>query len=418
MTSTALVVIGMQWLLRVRLWERNTKKFNTTNASEDWAWKDQSPCAGLQLVALLCLLQSGLSAPSAETASPLICEIFGNADGDTPLAEAFGTVVGLSPVLIAALAGQDTKGGVQSDISQCAVFRACMSVFDSSAVMYQPQLKHSTQGSKSSSIMKGMSFLCQVRNAIENCGRDGDFISEVVVQIPDLQWIALEIITYISHRITSTSSNTATTAIDASTSPLPVRSQASGILLGVLFDMTVYTCMESSSPEVRVYGLQTLESWLGRVDAEKLTLAATQETQLSAQSGGKGVEGQSLRENLLACLVSVSGMLTRAWSHPSKIVSHMVPAVYQRVIDVVSSLDTTMKSRDAVGVPDHCDIWGDFLRHALAQPVEHRGRYQALSVLLPKIGGERLVQLNPYVSRDLVLGLTLHRTVIRCAQGE
>jgi hypothetical protein len=83
----------------------------------------------------------------------------------------------------------------------------------------------------------------------------------------------------------------------------------------------------------------------------------------------------------------------------------MVPVVYQRVVDLTRTLDATMQSRSIVGGPDHPDIWQPFIANALNQPVEHRGRYQALSALLPNVGGQKLLQLHPQIFRSLILSM-------------
>jgi hypothetical protein len=395
LTSTALVVMGLQWLLRVRLWDRGTKALagkcpNQTDIllAQDWTWGDQAPCAGLQLIAVLTLLRMcpGVTVHSSGAVNDLV----GTSSGSAPLMTEFARVVGVSSYLITAL----SDNAALSSLSKCAIFRACLSVFDSGAVMYQPGVSESVD-----SLSRGVAFLSQVREYFEEHepdGFDGRFTTDTNVTILDLQHLAFIAVTSISNDINSS----IVMSGSSETGNVATRSQASGILLGVLFDMTIYTCFESTSPVVRVYGLQTMESWLGRVDSEKLASLAAQNDSEVVSGGNQisSLRGKLMRENLVSVLCTVAMMLSRAWSHPFKGVSHMVPTVYQRVIDLVSSLDTAMKSRDAVGLPDYVDIWAVFLSSALAQPVEHRGRYQALSILLPKIGGERLLQLNPQVT--------------------
>lgn len=387
LTSTALVVIGIQWLLRVRLWERGARALSekcpnqkNKSAAQDWSWGDFAPCAGLQLIAILSLLRlcTGATSQFSGPAS----EVMGNASDSISLIIPLARVVGVSSELIASLSDHLSL----SALSKCAIFRACLSVFDSGAVMYHPAVSDPAEG-----LSSAVSFLSQVRDYFEHelDGFDGQFATDTNITLTNLQQIALVAVSSISNEINS--SIVMSGSLESGTS----RSQASGILLGVMFDLTIYTCLESSSPVVRVYGLQTMESWLGRVDSEKLAMMAAENHTDGRVLGG--IQAKLIRENLVSTLCTVAIMLSRAWSHPFKGVSHMVPTVYQRVIDLVSSVDTAMKSRDAVGLPDHVDIWAVFLSSALAQPVEHRGRYQALSILLPKIGGERLLQLNPQV---------------------
>ena len=49
----------------------------------------------------------------------------------------------------------------------------------------------------------------------------------------------------------------------------------------------------------------------------------------------------------------------------------------------------------------HEDVWTEFISRALLQPAQHRGRYQALNMLLPKIGASRFLDLQPRVIETL-----------------
>ena len=84
--------------------------------------------------------------------------------------------------------------------------------------------------------------------------------------------------------------------------------QQRSLLLGPLFTAVVAVCGHSL-PLVRLYGLQTLESWFNCLD---LIIAPTNEG-----TGGKGNLDAKLR-SLTPTLRIISALLVSTWSHPSK----------------------------------------------------------------------------------------------------
>ena len=48
------------------------------------------------------------------------------------------------------------------------------------------------------------------------------------------------------------------------------------------------------------------------------------------------------------------------------------------------------------------DVWTAFIERALSQPMQHRARYQALNMLLPKIGASRFLKLQPNIIETLL----------------
>lgn len=95
-----------------------------------------------------------------------------------------------------------------------------------------------------------------------------------------------------------------------------MKQQKNGVFAGHAFDITMLICSHSL-PLLRLYGLQTLETWLGRVDSDILfdpSLSVDVVFPLKI----------TLTDDLRACLVDrfeqLSLMLCQAWSHPSKMV--------------------------------------------------------------------------------------------------
>ena len=174
-----------------------------------------------------------------------------------------------------------------------------------------------------------------------------------------------------------------------------------GLLLGSIFHLII-SVVEDVNPQLQVYGLQTLETWLGRIDIEGIGKYDSSNT-----SGLLSIEQKMLRSLLLNRLYRVSHVLCRSWSHPHKLINHVVPSVFQRLIDLLSNIERSMTSKDAIYTPDYDDVWCTVLAQALKLPPEHRGRYQALSVLLPKIGARRFLHVQPDIFRILVVSIRI-----------
>ena len=174
-----------------------------------------------------------------------------------------------------------------------------------------------------------------------------------------------------------------------------------GLLLGSIFHLII-SVVEHVNPQLQVYGLQTLETWLGRIDVEGIGKYDSSNT-----SGLLSIEQKMLRSLLLNRLYRVSHVLCRSWSHPHKLINHVVPSVFQRLIDLLSNIERNMTSKDAIYTPDYDDVWCTVLAQALKLPPEHRGRYQALSVLLPKIGARRFLHVQPDIFRTLVVSIRI-----------
>ena len=159
------------------------------------------------------------------------------------------------------------------------------------------------------------------------------------------------------------------------------------ILLGPLFLAVVAVC-NHSLPLVRLYGLQTLESWFNCLD---LTITS------SSYVGSIN--------SLIPHLRVLSTLLINAWSHPSKQVNHMVPTVYQRLLNAAQKL--TVGLRSAGRETEVTAVWKPFIAEALALPAQHRARYQAMTMLIPCVGGKQIIAAQPDVFEALVQAVRL-----------
>lgn len=165
------------------------------------------------------------------------------------------------------------------------------------------------------------------------------------------------------------------------------------ILLGPLFSAVVTVCSHSL-PLVRLYGLQTLESWFNCLDVIVSPLSLVDSLTAAPQV-----------DSLMPHLRTVSSLLINTWSHPSKQVNHMVPTVYQRLINAAHAL--TVGLRKAGRGTEVTSIWKPFIAEALALPAQHRARYQAMTMLIPCVGGKQIIALQPDVFESLVQAVRL-----------
>ena len=324
MTQAALSVMSVQWLLRERLWSAASNRSETPH-----------PYSGYQLVAIITLLNLDQYI-TASAVTPSGDKLFQSG-------EAYATAVGVHSILTNAL--MLPSGGVTM-LARVALLRACISVFDRTALMWPNDFQR-----KSETHLIAGKYDCML----------GEFTEE----------------------------------LDEETTVSP------GLLLGPIIEL-VTGFMQSTDPLVQVYGLQTLETWLGRVEVEGL--GKDNKTDLS---GLLLNEAHLIRTLLLNKLYHVSGLLCRSWSHPHKLISHVVPAVFQRLIDLFAIIESSMTSKDAINTPDYEDIWYKVLSQTLKLPPEHRGRYQALSALLPKIGARRFLHVQPDIIRSLVMSMRI-----------
>ena len=86
--------------------------------------------------------------------------------------------------------------------------------------------------------------------------------------------------------------------------------------------------------------------------------------------------------------------------------NHVVPAVYQRLLAAGSAICSHPAARDHAAIKD--SFFAKLQYQALQMPATHRGRYQALALLLPKIGAKEMLHHNAtatYTDKPLLLQL-------------
>jgi hypothetical protein len=181
-----------------------------------------------------------------------------------------------------------------------------------------------------------------------------------------------------------------------------------------VFDLVVRVAADVV-PSVKIYGIQTMEVWLGRTKA------------IFEGSTATDVQKTSMAEILLPRAPALATALMEDWRHPSRTVNHVVSAVYGMLIACVSAAHAQVQARfqirsqtmnnaaptplspsadvDADGI--HSGIWAPYVSLALRQPLQHRSRYQSLGYLLRQVGTTELLNGNFTVVGELIEALQM-----------
>jgi hypothetical protein len=313
-TAAALAIINFQWLLRVRLWDqaeltyrhrhRTVSEAMMSGGGEVNVDKVDSlgavPCTGLQLIALLGLLRLESKSDSTNSISTV-----------DHLFYPYAHLVGISPILVSALAS--TGDGIASSfsmpyLSRCALLRACISVYDLSALMFQPYLiRH---GSLSDELKDALAFVVSSTQQKENRSISYSTNAMTMITPTEVESVA----SYIVCDLIPTHIQNTAELFDLYTS--------SGLFFGLIFEIASSLCLESATPTLRLYGLQTMETWLGRIETENLCARVGTDDIVTGRDGQPvSIGSKILRNMLISRLSSISLMLTKAWSHPAKLVS-------------------------------------------------------------------------------------------------
>ena len=146
----------------------------------------------------------------------------------------------------------------------------------------------------------------------------------------------------------------------------------------------------NSINNIRFAGMQLLETWL--------SLLEEYESLVSIE------EAIDYCECLLPRVAAISRLLTVLWGHPAKLIAHIVPVVYQRLVDFISRSKFLRLTAEG-GYLTH--ILESLIKEALSQPSNHRGRYQSLNSLLPKASPELFVSSQPLIVADLIKAISM-----------
>ena len=147
---------------------------------------------------------------------------------------------------------------------------------------------------------------------------------------------------------------------------------------GILFDQCfriIQNICNQGTASVRLYGLQTLETWFNRVKNYCNANVCTN-------------DDYEIFDDIIFKLSDISLMLTKTWSHPSKSVSllhgcinnvifyqvnHMVPVVFEQLVNVVATVTENYTFIENYHIShNNSDPWDIFIDQALQQPVQHK----------------------------------------------
>lgn len=142
------------------------------------------------------------------------------------------------------------------------------------------------------------------------------------------------------------------------------------------YEIIKVTCSSQGTSDRQIYGLQILEAWLTRLYSINIPYDSLQEK-----------------------FQFLSTLLIRAWSHPYKQLNHLAPNIYQKLIDTIHSYQQKLDVVDS-------SIWKHLINEALSRSAEHRSRYQALTILLPKIGAKSFMETRSSLLDELVRSIT------------
>lgn len=156
----------------------------------------------------------------------------------------------------------------------------------------------------------------------------------------------------------------------------------SPFLFAWLLNEILLTC-NTSLPEVRLYGLQTLETWFNNV-LERLRLEETDmsgDSLPSCPSRPRPPLTAAVLRSIVSHMKDISTLLCDVWAHPTKQVNHMVPTIYDYLVQVVQLVQKIQRRRIAL-LPAQVlesgaaysgdEIWTPFLADVLSQPAQHR----------------------------------------------
>ena len=163
-----------------------------------------------------------------------------------------------------------------------------------------------------------------------------------------------------------------------------------GLLIGSVSDIILSIC-NSANPLFQLIGLQILQIWFNKVE-EFLQL----DLKINDDSF------QNLIIYHLEIFLKITNLLNNCWNHPSKKINHLIPTLYQKLVNLLGVIDKYRNTKGTLDEQPMNDIWAEFISKALSLPAQHRGRYQALNMLLPKIRAKRFLRIQPNVIEELL----------------
>lgn len=183
--------------------------------------------------------------------------------------------------------------------------------------------------------------------------------------------------------------------------PLPKDGEDASLLVGFVLPGILSRCTSNQPPSLQLFAVQTLESWLN-----------TMEVVLRA----RGAETKSQRDTRrleleLERVIGIAPVLMSVWRHPSKLVNHVASSLFQRLCDTLSLMAACSQLSAASQM---AKVWSPVIQVALRQPVEHRSRYHAITLLVPRVGAAALVESQEGIFEQLLTAMRLKEVSSSC----
>ena len=141
--------------------------------------------------------------------------------------------------------------------------------------------------------------------------------------------------------------------------------------LDICYEIINKTCCHSLGDH-QIHGLHALEAYLTRLYNIKIPY-----------------------ELLKSKFQFLSTYLIKTWSHTHKQLNHLVPIIFQKLIDTIHFYQQKFNVVDI-------NIWKHLIDEALSRSPENRSRYQALTIILPKVGANIFMETRPTIVDELV----------------
>eukprot|EP00605_Chrysophyceae_sp_TOSAG23-4_P001742 GSChrysophyteH1.ASY1.ANO1.1929.1 assembled CDS len=172
------------------------------------------------------------------------------------------------------------------------------------------------------------------------------------------------------------------------------------LLFGPLIDELVQGCRQADDGATQVYSLQTIDSWLAHIE-DFISMSDT-DVRISpiSQSPEKAILGQRISAEC-SRMRSLAGTLITGWTHASKRVNHIIPALFTRLVTCMNKYCELYEFSES----QKQQLWDPVVNEVLSISERHRARYQALTSLLPTFGVKEMLQVRPTLIKDLVCAL-------------
>ncbi|KAG5181989.1 hypothetical protein JKP88DRAFT_245913 [Tribonema minus] len=205
------------------------------------------------------------------------------------------------------------------------------------------------------------------------------------------------------------------------------------LLCGAVAPVLLRGC-EDTLPASRLYSFQALEAWLTRAEACLRSSHMDQDwwKEGPGEGGAQGYGDGGLR----GLLSRATDLVMGTWESPNKQVAAVAPRVFERLVTLQQQREVTLTrvrlpvaamhpsdlqaqlvmqksggstKADSGDAPSlSADMWQPVVEQMLSQPAEQKGKYMALSTLLPRVGALRLLPLQPDLVERLLDAVGSH----------